>query len=75
MTTENELTHYVSNDALKPINKNYVFAELVNPVYIIEDGQVKVSVAVRFLDQDTKVIQLSQFELSLVKQVNWKVVN
>ncbi|MBC1645834.1 conjugal transfer protein [Listeria welshimeri] len=73
-STENELTYYVSNNALKPINKNYVFAELVNPVYIMEDGQVKVSVTVRYLDQETKAVQISQFELTLVKQDNWRII-
>ncbi|EAE2781368.1 conjugal transfer protein [Listeria monocytogenes] len=72
--TENELTYYVSNNSLKPINKNYVFAELVNPVYIMDDGQVKASVTVRYLDQETKAVQISQFELTLTKQDNWKII-
>ncbi|EGO8087661.1 conjugal transfer protein [Enterococcus faecalis] len=74
MATENELTYYVSNNALKPINKNYVFAELVNPVYIMDDGQVKASVTVRYLDQETKAVQISQLELTLAKQDNWKII-
>lgn len=72
--TENELTYYVSNNALKPINKHYVFAGLVNPVYTMEEGQAKVTVVVKYLDQETKATQVSQFELTLVKQDNWKIV-
>lgn len=72
--SENELSYYVSNDALKPINKNFIFSELVNPVYIMEDGQVKANVIVKYLDQETKATQVSQFELTLVKQDNWKII-
>ncbi|HFD6749687.1 TPA: conjugal transfer protein [Enterococcus faecium] len=73
--TENELTYYVSNDALQPIHKNYVFSELVNPVYFMKDGKIKVSVIVKYLDQETKAIQISQFEITLVKQDNWKIIS
>lgn len=34
---------------------------------------VKVSVAVKFLDNQTKGIQISQFELVLHKDGNWKI--
>lgn len=38
--TEKELSYYVSNQALAPINKDYVFSELLNPVYVMKDNQV-----------------------------------
>ena len=53
--TEKELSYYVSNQALSPISKDYVFSELMNSVYIMEDNQVMVSVTVKYLDQETKV--------------------
>ena len=31
--TEKELAYYVSNDALPVVQKDYVFAELINPIY------------------------------------------
>ncbi|HEO7307269.1 TPA: conjugal transfer protein, partial [Streptococcus agalactiae] len=31
-------------------------------------------VAVKYLDQETKATQISQFELILEKQDNWKIV-
>ena len=46
----------------------------MNPVYIMKDGQVKTSVTVRYPDQETKAVQISQFELTLVKQDNWKMI-
>ncbi|EAF4531360.1 conjugal transfer protein [Listeria monocytogenes serotype 1/2a] len=71
--TEKELAYYVSNDALPAVQKNYVFAELVNPIYSMKDNQVNVVVRVKYLDQETKTTQLSQYELTLVKQDNWKI--
>ncbi|HFM5783773.1 TPA: conjugal transfer protein, partial [Streptococcus agalactiae] len=32
------------------------------------------NVAVKYLDQETKATQISQFELILEKQDNWKIV-
>ncbi|MBC1910687.1 conjugal transfer protein [Listeria innocua] len=71
--TEKELAYYVSNDALPAVQKNYVFAELVNPIYSMKDNQVNVVLRVKYLDQETKTTQLSQYELTLVKQDNWKI--
>ncbi|EAC7426779.1 conjugal transfer protein [Listeria monocytogenes] len=72
--TEKELAYYVSNDALPVVQKDYVFAELVNPVYMMKDNQVKVSVSVKYLDQETKTTHLSQYKLTLEKQENWKII-
>lgn len=72
--TENELTYYVSNNALAPINKDYVFVELVNPVYIKTNNQISVSVSVKYLDNETKTLQISQFELMIQKSENWHII-
>ncbi|MGX7234616.1 conjugal transfer protein [Enterococcus italicus] len=72
--TEKELSYYVSNQALDVINKDYVFVELVNPVYTQVDNQVTVIVTVKYLDKETKVTQFSQFELALQKNENWKII-
>lgn len=72
--TEKELAYYVSNDALPVIQKNYVFVELVNPIYSIKYQQICVSVTVKYLDQETKTTHLSQYELILEKQDNWKII-
>lgn len=71
---EKELTYYVSNNALKPVNKNYVFVELVNPVYKMVDEQVQVSISIKYLDEETKATQISQFNLTLQKADNWIIV-
>lgn len=65
--TEKELSYYVSNQALDVINKDYVFVELVNPVYTQADNQVTAIVTVKYLDKETKVTQLSQFKIILQK--------
>jgi hypothetical protein len=73
--TDKELAYYVSNNALPTIDKDYVFAELVNPVYTMKDNKVTAVVTVKYLDQETKVTQFSQYELQLEKAENWKIVN
>jgi hypothetical protein len=40
----------------------------------MEDGKAKANVTVRYLEQETKAIQISQFELTLLKQDNWKII-
>ncbi len=73
--TAKELSYYVNEGVLKPIRKDYVFSELVNPIYNRSDSQVTVSVAVKYLDQQTKATQVSQFDLVLEKNgSNWKII-
>lgn len=72
--TEEELTYYVKDNALPVVEKNYIFVELVNPVYIIADDRMKVDVTVKYLDQETKTVQFAQYDLTLEKQDNWKIV-
>lgn len=69
-----ELAYYVSNNTLKPIGKDYVFVELINPVYIKQDNLVKVIVSVKYLDQQTKATIVSQFSLTLEKSENWVII-
>ena len=73
--TAKELSYYVNEGVLKPIGKDYIFSELVNSIYNRSDSQVTVSVAVKYLDQQTKATQVSQFNLVLEKSGgNWKIV-
>lgn len=65
MANEKELSYYVSENTLKPIGKDYVFVELINPIYIKKENQILVQVSVKYLDQQTKVTQISQFKLVL----------
>ncbi|CAB1253753.1 Conjugative transposon protein TcpC [Clostridiaceae bacterium BL-3] len=72
--SKKELSYYVKDDVLKPVSKDYVFSELINPVYRKIDNKVQVSVSVKYLDQQTKAIQISQFDLTLDKDRNWMIV-
>ncbi|MDO4170957.1 MAG: conjugal transfer protein [Lachnospiraceae bacterium] len=72
--TEKELAYYVSGNVLEPVNCDYVFSELVNPIFIKDGEQVKVSLSVKYLDQRTKATQISQFNLTLEKDSNWKII-
>jgi len=72
--TESELAYYVSNKTLKPIGKDYVFVELVNPIYTMSENKVTVNVSVKYLDQETKATHISQFNLNLAKSTTWMIV-
>ncbi|SHK42929.1 Conjugative transposon protein TcpC [Clostridium cavendishii DSM 21758] len=72
--TEKELSYYVKDSALKPIGLNYSFAELLNPIYTKKGNKIQVFVSVKYLDQQTKVTQISQFDLTLEKNQNWMIV-
>lgn len=72
--TETELAYYVAGNALEPINGDYLYSELVNPVFTADGDNVKVNVAVKFIDNQTKATQISQYELVLHKDSNWKII-
>ena len=72
--TETELAYYVAGNALEPINGDYLYSELVNPVFTADGDNVKVNVAVKFIDNQTKATQISQYELTLHKDTNWKII-
>ena len=72
--TEKELAYYVSGNVLEPIGRDYLYSELVNSIFTKDGDNVKVKVAVKFLDNQTKATQVSQYELVLHKDSNWKIV-
>ena len=72
--TETELAYYVAGNALEPINGDYLYSELVNPVFTADGDNMKVKVAVKFIDNQTKATQVSQYELTLHKDSNWKII-
>ena len=72
--TETELAYYVAGNALEPINGDYLYSELVNPIFTKDGDNVKVKVAVKFIDNQTKATQVSQYELTLYKDNNWKII-
>ncbi|WP_060206760.1 conjugal transfer protein [Sporosarcina koreensis] len=72
--TDKELAYYVKNSALPPIGKDYLFSELVHPVFQSKDSQIKVWVTVKYIDETTKATQFSQYILTLEKETNWMIV-
>ena len=71
---EKELAYYVLGNVIEPIGRDYIYSELVNPIFIKDGDNVKVKVAVKFIDNQTKATQVSQYELVLHKDSNWKIV-
>ena len=72
--TEKELAYYVKDGVLAPVSGDYVFSELVTPVFTIDGDNLKVSVSVKYLDNKSKMTQISQYVLVLHKDDNWKIV-
>ena len=72
--TEKELAYYVLGNVIEPIGRDYLYSELVNPIFTKDGDNVEVKVAVKFLDIQTKATQVSQYELVLHKDSNWKIV-
>ena len=49
--------------------------DMINPVFQKgRDGQIDVYVYVKFYDEVAKVVQVSQYDLILEKEDNWKIV-
>lgn len=73
-----ELPDYLLDDldsfVLAPVSGDYVFSELVNPVFTEDGDNLKVSVSVKYLDNKSKMTQISQYELVLHKDDNWKII-
>lgn len=72
--TEKELAYYVEEHVMEPVQREYQFAELINPVFTTDGENIKVNVSVKYLDNLTKAEQISQYELLLHKDSNWKIV-
>jgi len=72
--TDKELAYYVKNNVLPPIGKDYLFSELVNPIFQSVDDQIKVWVTVKYIDETTKATQFSQYIFTLEKDTNWMIV-
>lgn len=75
VSTKQELVYYVKDEVLKPVTGDYVFSELVNPVFVKnKKGNIICYVAVKYLDNQTKTTQVSQYKLKLQKGDNWMII-
>lgn len=71
--TEEELAYYVEDHTLDPIEENYIFSELINPVFTKEEENIKVHVDVAFIDQNTGSTVISEYSLMIAKEENWEI--
>ena len=72
--TDKELAYYVDENVIEPVQREYQFAELLSLVFTKDGENIKVNVSVKYLDNLTKTEQISQYELVLHKDTNWKIV-
>lgn len=72
--SSSELTYYMVENTLPIINKDLIYSELINPSIQKKEQQYLVKLAVRYLDSETKSETISQYQLTLEKSENWKIV-
>jgi len=72
--TEAELSYYVQEGVLPSIDENYTFSELINPIFQAHGEQIKVWITVKYIDETTQANQLAQYELTLQKDNNWRII-
>lgn len=72
--TEKKLAYYVTGNVLELIGRDYLYSELVKPVFTKERKNMKVKVIVKVFDNQTKATQVSQHELVLHKESNWRII-
>lgn len=65
----------MKDNALPPIGKDYLFSELVNSIFQEKDNQIEAWVTVKYLDESTKAMQISQYKFTLEKDTNWLIVD
>lgn len=71
-----ELSYYVQKNQMQPINKDYTFVGIENPIFIKQDKNLRVKLNVKYIDNVTKAMQISQYDLLLAKSDNnWKIKN
>ncbi|WP_270316871.1 conjugal transfer protein, partial [Lactococcus petauri] len=63
-----------TEDVLPIISQNFIYSELVNPIIQKKEKQYLVKIAVRYLDNETKIENISQYQLTLEKKDNWKII-
>ncbi|WP_270597973.1 conjugal transfer protein [Enterococcus asini] len=72
--SEKELEYYVENNAMRPINANLKFVELVNSVFFKDGNNIQAKINVKYLDNLSKTTNFFQYRLSLQKNENWTIV-
>lgn len=72
--SEKELEYYVENDAMRPINSNLKFLELVNPIYQKNEKDFQMNVGVKYLNEVEKVTNIYQYQLKLIRIGNWRII-
>lgn len=72
--SEKELSYYVKGDVLPQVSGDYIYSELINPIFMKDGDNLKLNVSVKYLDQQTKATQISQYELTLLKGDNWTII-
>ena len=71
--SKKELEYYVENDAMRPIDYSLKFVELVNPIYQKNENGFQVNVGVKYLSSIENVTTTYQYQLKLIKDVNWRI--
>lgn len=71
--TEEELSYYVKDKVLKPINKDLMFSEIINQTFIEAADKISVSICIKYIDKQTKIVQIFDYQFSIEKYDNWMI--
>lgn len=73
--TEKELVYYVKDGLLKPLDGKYTYWEVQSPIFTEgKENSVRVNFNVKYFDEISQTPQLSQYDFTLEKGDNWKIV-
>lgn len=73
--TEKELVYYVKDGLLKPLDGKYTYWEVQNPIFTEgKENSVRVNCNVKYFDEISQTPQISQYDFTLEKGDNWKIV-
>ncbi|MBQ9887254.1 MAG: conjugal transfer protein [Lachnospiraceae bacterium] len=72
-----ELAYYVRDNCLEPVDSTLIFSQLLSPAVSRKEGDaVNAAFYVEYIDQYTKMTQISQFDIDLIKDNgNWIIVS
>lgn len=73
--TEKELVYYVKDGLLKPLDGKYTYWEVQNPIFTEgKENNVRVNFYVKYFDEISQTPQISQYDFTLEKGDNWKII-
>jgi len=75
MAEETTIMYYTADNILPVIKREYKFVELTKKVYVKDNEKVNTYIAVKYLDENSGLIHISQYNLTLEKNQKWIITS